>query len=151
MTQIIDHGKWVPYQPDQLPPEAPPNALFCRRESDGVDWYDYVRDSKSFSTDGVKFTAFWQDAYNGFTVGAATRDPARLFPADMLVREIIDYRGGEPQAELGKKLYDPHTHRLQALPELLLPTFDFQGLEAQVAVLEARVAMLEDKIERLLR
>jgi len=154
MTQIVDHGKWVPYKPDQLPPEAPPNALFCRRESDGVDWYDYVNDDGNFSADGVKFTVFWQDAFNGFTVGAATRDPTRLFPADMLVREIIDYRGGEPQIELGDKLYDPDTHRLHQrpeLPRLPVPGFDFEGLEAQVAVLEARVALLEDKLERVLR
>ena len=151
MTQIIDHGKWVPYKPDQLPPEAPPNALFCRRESDGVDWYDYVNDDGNFSADGVKFTAFWQDAFNGFTVGAAVRDPTLLFPANMMVREIIDYRGGDPQVELGEKLYDPHTHRLHQRPELSMVNPEFETLEAQVAVLEARVATLEDKLERVLR
>jgi hypothetical protein len=138
MTQIIDHGKWMPYVPDKLPPEAPPNALFCRRESDGVDWYDYVRDPKNFTADGVKFTAFWQDAYNGFTVGAAVRDPARLFPANMLVREIIDYRGGEPQAELGSKLYDPHTHKLQTLPTLPDP---MQPVYDRLAVIEAKLGI----------
>ena len=151
MTQIIDHGRWVAYVPDKLPPTAPPNALFCRRESDGVDWYEYVNAGNNFSTDGVKFTAFWQDAFNGFTVGAATRDPARLFPAGMLVREIIDYRGGDPQVELGDKLYEPNTHRLHTRPEFKPFVFDFDGLEAQLAVLEARVATLEDKLERVLR
>jgi hypothetical protein len=161
MTQIIDHGKWVSYQPDQLPPEAPPNAMFCRRESDGVDWYDYVRDPESFTADGVKFTAVWQDIYNGFTVGAAVRDPARLFPAGQLVREIIDYRGGDPQTELGNRLYEPNTHRLRDPPPPpphpsqplfdRLQAFDFDGLETQLAVLEARVAQLEDKLERVLR
>ena len=75
MTQIIDHGKWVPYQPDTLPPHAPPNALFARRESDGVDWYDYVRNPDSFTADGVKFTVMWHEAHAGWIVGAAVRDP----------------------------------------------------------------------------
>jgi hypothetical protein len=142
MTQIIDHGKWQLYTPDRLPEFAPPGALFVRRESDGVDWYDYVRDSKSFGADTVKFTAFWQDAYNGFTIGAAVHDPTLLFPADMLVREIVDYHGGDPQIELGEKLYEPHTHRLRKLPPLP-PVFD---AEARIATLEARIAALEAKL-----
>jgi hypothetical protein len=141
MTQIIDHGKWVPYKPDQLPPTAPPAALFCRRESDGVDWYDYVNAGTNFSAEGVKFTAFWQDAYNGFTVGAATRDPTRLFPAGMLVREIIDYHGGDPQIELGERLYHPDTNTLHDRPPPPQLNFDFQELEARVAAIEAKLGM----------
>ena len=140
MTQIVDHGKWALYQPDRLPEQAPPNALFARREGDGVDWYEYVRDSKNFSAEGVKFTAFWQDAYNGYTVGAATRDPTRLFPAGMLVREIVDYRGGDPQAELGDKLYDPDTHRLHALPPLQLPD-PLQPILDRLAAIEAKLGI----------
>jgi hypothetical protein len=140
MTQIVDHGKWVPYQPDQLPPEAPPNTLFVRRESDGVDWYDYVRNPDSFTADGVKFTAYWQDAWNGFTVGAATRDPTRLFPSDMLVREIIDYRGDDPEVELGEKLYEPDTHRLRTRPALQAPN-PLQALLDRIAALEARLGI----------
>lgn len=140
MTQIIDHGKWVLYQPDTLPEHAPLAALFARRESDNVDWYDYVRDSKSFDIDTVKFTAFWQDAYNGYTVGAATRDVTRLFPAGMLVREIIDYHGGDPQAELGNRLYDPDTHKLRPLPPLQLPD-PLQPLRDRIAVIEVMLGI----------
>jgi len=139
MTQIIDHGKWVPYQPDQLPPHAPPNALFARRESDGVDWYDYVRDPGSFTADGVKFTVMWHEAHAGWIVGAAVRDPTMLHPANQLVREIIDYRGGEPQTELGNRLYDPDTRRLRdrppPLPNPLQPLLD------RLAVIEARLGI----------
>jgi hypothetical protein len=140
MTQIIDHGKWVPYVPSEPPPYAPPGALFARRESDGVDWYDYVKAGSNFSVDGVKFTAWWQDAYNGFTVGAATRDPTRLFPAGMLVREIIDYRGGDPQTELGSKLYDPDTHKLRALPVLQLKD-PLQSILERLAAIEAKLGI----------
>ena len=138
MTQIVDHGKWVAYQPDNLPEHAPPGAMFARRESDGVDWYVYSRDSKNFNPDTVKFTVLWQEAYNGFIIGAATRDQTRLFPAGQLVREIIDYRGGDdPQVELGARLYDPDTNKLCNRPSP--PNFGFQELEARVAALEAKL------------
>jgi len=140
MTQIIDHGKWVPYVPKQWPEHAPANALFARRESDGVDWYDYVKNPKSFSADTVKFIAFWQDAYDGYVVGAATRDMSRFpCPLGMLVREIVDYHGGDDlQAELGQKLYDPDTHKLHALPAAPDP---LQPLLDRIAVIEARLGI----------
>jgi hypothetical protein len=141
MTQILDHGRWVRYQPDRLPQGMPPNALFARRESDGVDWYDYVRDENSFVADSVKFTATWQDIHNGYTIGLATRDPTMLFPAGALLREIIDYHGSDDlRLELGNRLYNPDTHTLHALPPPP-PPFDFQGLEARVAAIEARLGM----------
>jgi hypothetical protein len=55
-----------------------------------------------------------------------------------LVREIIDYHGGDPQAELGSKLYDPDVHRLHALPALLNP---MQDLLDRVAAIEAKLGM----------
>jgi hypothetical protein len=141
MTQIIDHGKWVRYQPDKLPQGMPPNTLFARREGDGVDWYDYSRDGNSFAAGTVKFTAMWQDIHNGYTIGAATRDPTMLFPAGALLREIIDYHGGDDlHLALGNKLYNPDTHTLHDLPPPP-PAFDFQGLEARVAALEARLGI----------
>jgi len=137
MTQIIDHGKWVCYQPDKLPPGMPPNTLFARRVSDGVDWYDYSRDAKSFISDTVKFTALWQDIPGGYIISAATRDPTRLFPAGALLREIIDYHGSDDlHLELNNKLYNPDTHTLHNRPPPP-PPFDFKGLEARVAAIEA--------------
>ena len=139
MTQIIDHGKWVRYQPDKLSQGMPPNTLFARRISDGIDWYDYVRDEKSFAVDTVKFTALWQDIHNGYTIGAVTRDPTMLFPAGALLREIVDYHGGDDlRLELGNKLYNPDTQTLHALPPPP-PPFDFEGLEARVAAIEAKL------------
>jgi len=141
MTQIIDHGKWVPYVPEQWPLHAPPGALFARRVSDGVDWYEYARAGTNFGADTVKFTAYWQDAYEGYTVGAATRDLNRFpCPLGMLVREIVDYRGGDPQAELGDKIYDLDTHRLRARPELPIPPY-FVKLEARLAAIEAKLGI----------
>jgi hypothetical protein len=131
MTQIIDHGKWVPYQPDKLPEYMPAGALFVRRESDGVDWYDYSRDAKNFYADTVKFTVLLQ---HGHIVGAATRDVTRLFPTEQLVLELTEFHGEDPQAELGVKRYDPDTRTLQDRPKPL-PFVD--PLEARVAAIEA--------------
>lgn len=135
MTQIIDHGKWQLYQPDTPPEHAPPTALFVRRESDGVDWYDYSRDSKSFAPDTVKFTVLLQ---HGCVIGAATRDVTRLFPAGMLVRELTEFHGRDPQQELGVKRYDPDSNTLQDLPP---PPVSDGGLEARVAALEAKLGL----------
>lgn len=137
MTQIIDHGKWVLYQPDTLPEHAPPGALFARRESDGVDWYDYSRDAKSFGPYTVKFTVLLQ---HGHVIGAATRDVTRLFPAGMLVRELTEFHGHDPQAELELKRYDPDSNTLHDLPPPQ-PAFDAQGLEARLAAIEAKLGM----------
>jgi hypothetical protein len=137
MTQIVDHGKWVPYRPDKLPEFAPPNTIFARRESDGVDWYDYVRDENSFTADSVKFTALRQDS--GWVVGAAVRDANRLHPADQWVAEIIDYHGGDPQAELGNRLFDPDTRKLLGRPP---PRPDpMQAVLDRIAVIEAKLGI----------
>jgi hypothetical protein len=111
MTQITDHGKWTLYQPDIRPEHAPPSALFARRESDGVDWYEYSRDSSNFSPDTVKFTDL-AGQHNGFIINAATFDVTTLFPAGQRLLEIIDYHGGDPQTELGERFFDLDTRTL---------------------------------------
>jgi hypothetical protein len=64
-----------------------------------------------------------------------------LHPANQVVREIIDYHGGDPQTELGSKLYDLDTHRLRALPELPPLVFDFQTVLDRISVIEARLGI----------
>jgi hypothetical protein len=103
---IRDHGKWTPYKPDELPQAAPPGALFCKRESDGQDWYDYVNPGTNFEETSVKFAALWQEALGGYIVGAAVYDATMLFPANQVIGEILDYAGNDPQTEFGNKLYD---------------------------------------------
>jgi hypothetical protein len=133
----IDHGRWSGYTPGTLPPEAPPGALYIRRDSDGVDWYVYLRDVTSFGADTVKLSALWQDAYNGYVVSVATYDADRLFPVDQIVREITDYTGSDPQADYGSRLYDPATDSFSDLPPLPPPA-DIKALLDRVAQLEAK-------------
>jgi hypothetical protein len=105
---VIEHGSWVRYQPSTIPDDAPPNALFCRRESDGMDWYAYVHPGTNFGADTVKFAAIMRDGV-GYVVGPATTDATAMFPADHLVGEITDYVGTDPQGDLGNKVFDPAT------------------------------------------
>lgn len=134
----MTHGKWIAYKPEKLPEFAPFSALFARRESDGVDWYEYSRDPKSFSADSVKFTALQQDS--GWVIGAAVRDAAMLHPANQLVLELIDYHGTDPQAELGGRLFNPDTNTLHDLPPptLLDP---MQEILDRIAAIEAKLGM----------
>lgn len=141
MTQIMSHGKWTPYVPEKWPEWAPLGALFCRRESDGVDWYEYVRDEKSFTADSVKFTALQQD--DGWVIGAAVRDATRIYPVNQIVLEVIDYRGGDPQEELGGRLFDIDANRLLDRPQLPLPPdlILFSEIWDRLAVIEARLGI----------
>lgn len=104
--KIIDHGKWEKYRPDELPYGAPPNALFARRESDGVDWYEYVNSGKHFGVTSIKLMAGDQPALGGLIVGPAVYDPTLLFPPGQVVLEITGHKSKDPQAEFGNKVFD---------------------------------------------
>jgi len=100
---IKNHGTWQRYTPEKLPAGAPANALFARREGDGVDWYAYVDARSSFAADSVKMTIV--DGH----VAAAVTDPTMLFPAGATVLEVSDVATADPQKLFGGKLYDGTT------------------------------------------
>ena len=136
---IINHGKWLPYKPARLPPSAPPNTLFARRESDNVDWYDYVNSGKNFGARSVKLMAIWREYAGGHVVGPAVRDATMLFPANHVVIEITDYTGIDPQAEFGNKIFQPDAGTFIGAPPPAPHPFDklIEQLTARIAALEA--------------
>lgn len=98
---IKDHGMWTRYKPATPPKEAPSNAMFVRRASDGMDWYEYVHSGKNFGENTIKLTV-----HDG-AVGAATLEADRLFPSNARVLEIIgETPPGDLQEAYGRKLYD---------------------------------------------
>jgi len=99
-----NHGEWEAYQPEAVPEDKPSGALFARRKSDGVDWYDYVK-NEPFGKNTVKLTARWIEPLKSYLVGAAVRDGARLFPPGYIVVEF-DSDNADPQKEFGGRLYD---------------------------------------------
>lgn len=106
----IDHGAWTNYKPDPLPDGAPISAMFARRDSDGVDWYDYTRAGTNFGAGHVVIAAYWVDGLqNSYVVGPATQNPAAIFPQGCIVHEVTDYTGSDPQTDLGNKRFDPGT------------------------------------------
>ena len=137
MMAFVDHGKWLIYTPATLPEGAPGGALFLRRESDGVDWYDYVKNGGNFTPGSVKFTALWQDTYSSYVSKVATFDETMLFPTGQIVREILDYTGSDPQTDVGQKLYDPATDNFSDIPYPVWPVGTDH--EARIAALEAKL------------
>ncbi len=86
--EIIDHGEWVAYKPDNYPVKLPPNIIFSRRVSDGADWYQFQR-SKLTAPDTVKMTLMKTD--DGWAVLTTTYDASMLFPTNgMRLIEVRD-------------------------------------------------------------
>ncbi|MEH2525874.1 MULTISPECIES: hypothetical protein [unclassified Bradyrhizobium] len=123
---IINHGSWVRYVPDVWPEGLPPNIMFCKRESDGVDWYDFMQ-GDAMAAGSIKATV-----YNG-KVGAATRDITLLFPQAAVLLEITDDDVADPQAFYGGLMYDPVANTL-TVPPPIVPPF--------VSPKQARLALL---------
>ena len=131
----IDHGKWLAYTPVTLPAGAPANAMFTRRESDGVDWYDYVNDGGNFSPAYVKIAALYRDASGQYVVGPATYDATAMFPVGCIVHEVTDYTGNDPQTDLGSKAFDPATGEFT---DPIIPPSERDSVAARLAALEAK-------------
>ena len=86
MMEIVDHGEWVYYKPDNYPVKGlPSHILFARRVSDGQDWYLFAR--KELTTaDTIKMTVMKTDV--GWAVLTTTTDASVLFPAGARVIEV---------------------------------------------------------------
>ena len=89
------HGSWSRYQPQNPPPEKPFNTMYCKRDTDGVDWYDYVLDASNWTEGSVKLVIQqWGDT---FVVNTANLDPTFLFPQGAIVLEVIGFEGDPAQ------------------------------------------------------
>jgi hypothetical protein len=164
--KIIDHGVWVKYKPDKPRAEAPANAMYMRRESDGVDWYDYVRPNfyqmfprpqslleltgeteplvPNFKPDSLICNVSYHEHLKAHVVGAAVRDPTAVAPINQRVIEIVGFDGDDPQAEFGGKVYD---HEAGTFSKLVIPPAPPSPLEQKILdrldAIEARLEKLE--------
>ena len=133
---VTEHGTWARYVPSPVPADAPANALFSRRDSDGIDWYDFVNAGTNFATDTVKMTVRSDNI-----VAAAVDDPTRLFPGNaVLVLEVADVPLDTAQDDWGGKVYDPATKTFSDPPPITPPP------GPGTAALELRIAALEAKL-----
>jgi hypothetical protein len=129
---VINHGTWSRYTPDPWPEGLPAAIMFCKRDSDGIDWYEYTNDGASFSPNAVVATVY------GNVVTTVNREYARLFPQGALVIEITgDNTTEDPQAAYGGKLYDATANTLTEatpqVPQIVSPR------QARLALLAAGV------------
>lgn len=90
------HGSWSRYTPDPFPPEKPGNTMFCKRDTDGVDWYTYAHDPKNF-TDGSAKLCIQSFGTGTMVVTAVNTDPTFLFPQGGTVLEVIGFEGSADQ------------------------------------------------------
>ena len=114
-----DHGTWSRYKPIDPPENFPANALYAKRDSDGTDWYNYVR-SNVFEKNSIKLSVrVWTDG--GLpTISAPQLDASHLFPVDHRVIEIEgDYSNLDEEARIKRfagKIIDLKTGKISDPP-----------------------------------
>jgi hypothetical protein len=130
--KIINHGSWSRYTPRTVPRDVPAGVMFCRRDGDGVDWYDYIHgDGAKLAGGSVKMTVL-----EG-TVRAVNRDATALFPQGCVVLELIGDVSPNPQAAFGGKFYDARTNALVDPPPARVEP-SLTDLIARIEALERR-------------
>ncbi|WP_028165495.1 hypothetical protein [Bradyrhizobium elkanii] len=108
---IINHGAWTRYVPEVWPEGLPESIMFCKRDVDGVDWYDYIYNGAVFAPNSIKASV------NDGRVTVATRDVSRLFPQNCTLIEITEDNSiDDPQATFGGKMYDATTGEIVDVP-----------------------------------
>lgn len=116
---IIDHGEWKPYTREAVVspegfPLVPAGTMFCKRESDGVDWYDFARAEGSFGEGSVLVACLPTDL--GLITQGVFSDFTRMFPQNQRLIEIQGWEGEKPHNEFGMKIYDPEAKTFTDIP-----------------------------------
>jgi hypothetical protein len=110
------HGSWSRYTPDPFPPEKPSNAMFLKRDTDGVDWYDYAHAAENWTDGSAKLVV--QNWGGTYVVNAANTDPTFLFPAGAIILEVIGFEGDAQQ--FANKIVDLATDTFTDPPRKVL-------------------------------
>lgn len=116
---IIDHGNWVPYTKEAtLSPEGfplvPAGTIFCKRESDGMDWYEFSRAADSFAPGSIKVACLATNL--GLITQAVFADATTLFPQNCTLIEVQGWEGEKPHNTFGMKVYDPEAGTFSDIP-----------------------------------
>lgn len=130
---IYDHGTWSRYVPENPPSHIPLNAMFCRNDVSGMDWYDYIQ-SRNLSDESVKLVCF--DVGGNWIVKIATVIGSRLFPQNARLLEIYDGDIDDPTTAYVGKMYDPSTETLVDAPPAKLVA---SALQIRTALNQLRI------------
>jgi hypothetical protein len=91
---IIDHGDWIPYEPEEGLSVLGYKVAFCKRLADDADWYHYLR-QELHDNPSVKVTLRKQD--DSWVVSTTATDASMLFPVNHKLIELIRYEGDHKQ------------------------------------------------------
>jgi hypothetical protein len=144
MYQVIDHGEWERYTPDNSgAPAVPglPPTLFCRRIGDGVDWYAYRNTDGTFIEGSVLATVLRDPANGVWTVKAVFRDETMIVPANHRVIEVlgIPEDATDPHNYLAWMTYDPGTKTLSGEPKPPVPEIVVAASQAKIQLSRMKV------------
>jgi hypothetical protein len=109
---IVDHGNWVPYTKEAtLSPEGfplvPAGTIFCKRESDGADWYEYSRAEGTFQPGSVMIACLPTNL-GLVTQGVfALENIQKMFPQNQRLIEVQGWEGDKPHNVFANKVYNP--------------------------------------------
>jgi hypothetical protein len=155
---IKDHGTWSQYTPDPTPEWAKlavsfgGGVVFLKRDSDGVDWYDY-RNSAQF-TAGTIVVATMVEGPNGEEiVKTAFRDASDIFPFAQRAIEIIEDEPSEddPAGRFVWMTFDPDTLSFSGEPTPPKPPVFKPFVSAAQAKTALYNANLLDKVEEIVQ
>lgn len=92
--QYVDHGDWVDYQPTDHPITVmgAVHVQFCKRTTDGRDWYEFQQSELLVDNVSIKLTLFESSA-DVWRVMSTMTDASMLFPAKCKLIEIASYNG----------------------------------------------------------
>lgn len=126
---IVNHGSWLPYTQDAvLSPEGhplvPAGTVFCRRESDGVDWYDFSRTEGSFAEGSVLIACLKTEL--GYITQGVFTDPQRMFPQNQMLIEVQGWEGEKPHNEFGLRVFDPEALTFSEIPVPVQPVITYK-------------------------
>jgi hypothetical protein len=125
--EIIDHGFWKTSSRPNSPigARAPESAIFCARESDGVDWYELAFGESL--NNKILATALPNADATAFMVQAVATNPQRVFPQNSRLLEFKDYTGTDPVAELSGRIYTPGSNDLAVAPIVVAPVITLKA------------------------
>jgi hypothetical protein len=105
---IKDHGFWDVYTPKPYPKGAPAGMAFCRRDGDGVDWYEYIK--KGFAPDTVKLVVEVDGprTADGPIIRVPAIEPDRMFPQGCRVVELTGVKREQNEAALIEEFANRH-------------------------------------------
>jgi hypothetical protein len=142
--KIVDHGEWVACdKPENYPVKnLPPNVLFSKRASDGVDWYQFRKELKSRDTLKVLAVKATEDG-GEWSVITTTYDVSELFPTSgMRLIELHDPPADHEKLrlqrlDLRKKSFSPPPPLPPTMMEVLIEELglDKEKMQAKLDVL----------------